>query len=246
MTLYLTGLLSLFSFLVLQSCSIGSTPKVSTKQAILSEWPTIKAAISAQRIAGYPNYDPKWIYVIDPAAQQMNVISLKNGKIHETLRCGTGKRGLGSAHAQTPPGFFTMGGVRIAKNADYSIQTGDSKRGVSGIYAEILYPPTHPAPKLRGYVPNGVVIHSYNPNASEMLYQRRAQRKIGRIPCTTGCPVPDIDEAPKLVSYLRESAGKFDPTASPNSYLRALISNGQVTQYQRNRLGDPIYILNRQ
>ena len=79
-----------------------------------------------------------------------------------------------------------------------------------------------------------------------MLYQRRAQRKIGRIPCTTGCPVPEIDEAPKLVSYLKQSAGKFDPTANPNSHLQALISSGQVREYQRNRLGDPIYILNRQ
>jgi hypothetical protein len=176
----------------------------------------------------------------------MQVISLKTREVRMTLRCGTGRRGLGTAHAQTPPGFFTMGGVRIARNADSSIQTGDSKRGVSGIYAEILYPPTHPDPKLRGYVPNGVVIHSYNPEASEMLRQRRAQRMIGRVPCTTGCPVPDIDEAHKLIPYLRQSAGKFDPTAKPNANLRALISTGQVKQYQRNQLGDPIYILNRQ
>jgi len=139
-----------------------------------------------------------------------------------------------------------MGGVRIARNADSSIQTGDSKRGVSGIYAEILYPPTYPDPKLRGYVPNGVVIHSYNPEASEMLRQRRAQRMIGRVPCTTGCPVPDTDEAHKLIPYLRQSAGKFDPTTKPNANLRVLLSTGQVKQYQRNQLGDPIYILNRQ
>jgi hypothetical protein len=176
----------------------------------------------------------------------MTVISAQTGQISQTLRCGTGKRGLGFAHAQTPPGFFTMGGVRIAKNADSSIQTGDSKRGVSGIYAEILYPPTYPDPKLRGYVPNGVVIHSYNPDASEMLRQRRAQRKIGRTPCTTGCPVPDIDEAHKLIPFLKQSAGKFDPTANPNANLRAFISSGRVKQYQRNQLGDPIYILNRQ
>ena len=246
MKTFAKGLFSLFSLLVLQSCSTSSLPKPSTKKAILLEWPIIKATILAQRRAGYPNYDPKWIYVVDPAAQQMNVVSLKTGEIYETLRCGTGKRGLGIAHAQTPPGFFPMGGVRIAKNANFSIQTGDTKRGVSGIYAELLYPPTHPDPKLRGFVPNGVVIHSYNPNASAMLYQRRAQRKIGRIPCTTGCPVLEIDGAPKLVSYLRQSAGKFDPTANPNSHLQALISSGQVREYQRNRLGDPIYILNRQ
>jgi hypothetical protein len=69
---------------------------------------------------------------------------------------------------------------------------------------------------------------------------------IGRVPCTTGCPVPDTDEAHKLIPYLRQSAGKFDPTAKPNANLRALISTGQVKQYQRNQLGDPIYILNRQ
>ena len=246
MTVLAKGLFLLASLLGLQSCSTSRAPKLSTKQAILIEWPTIKSTILAQRKVGYPNYDPKWIYVVDPATQRMNVVSLEPGETYETLRCGTGKRGLGIAHAQTPPGFFTMGGVRIAKNADYSIQTGDSKRGVSGIYAEILYPPTHSDPSLRGYVPNGVVIHSYNPNASEMLYQRHAQRKIGRIPCTTGCPVPEIDEAPRLVSYLKQSAGKFDPTANPNSHLQALIRSGQVTQYQRNQLGDPIYILNRQ
>lgn len=246
MTVLGKGLFLLISFLVLQSCSTGSDPQQSTRQAILIEWPTIKSTILAQRKVGYPNYDPKWIYVVDPATQQMNVVSLKTGETYETLRCGTGKRGLGISHAQTPPGFFTMGGVRIAKNADSSIQTGDSKRGVSGIYAEILYPPTHSDPTLRGYVPNGVVIHSYNPNASKMLYQRRAQRKIGRIPCTTGCPVLEIDEAPRLVSYLKQSAGKFDPTATPNTHLQALIRSGQVTQYHRDQLGDPIYILNRQ
>ncbi|MDB4638304.1 hypothetical protein OAE64_00285, partial [bacterium] len=66
-----------------------------TKQAILIEWPTIKSTILAQRKVGYPNYDPKWIYVVDPATQRMNVVSLETGKTYETLRCGTGKRGLG-------------------------------------------------------------------------------------------------------------------------------------------------------
>lgn len=246
MNMCLRASICFLAFCLMQSCSVGNPAKPSTKQAIVKEWPKIKAAIAAQRRAGHPSYDPKWVYVVDPATQRMTVISAQTGQISQTLRCGTGKRGLGFAHAQTPPGFFTMGGVRIAKNADSSIQTGDSKRGVSGIYAEILYPPTHPDPKLRGYVPNGVVIHSYNPDASEMLRQRRAQRKIGRIPCTTGCPVPDIDEAHKLVPFLKQSAGKFDPTANPNANLRALISSGRVKQYQRNQLGDPIYILNRQ
>lgn len=229
-------------FLVLQSCSnVGSSSGMGN-----SDWDKIQSSIAAQRRAGHPGYNPQWVYVVDPAAQRMHVISLKTGATHETLRCGTGKRGLGTGYAQTPPGFFTMGGVRIARNADSSIQTGDSKKGVSGIYAEILYPPTHHNPGLRGYVPNGVVIHSYNPDASEMLRQRRSQRKIGRIPCTTGCPVPDIDEAHKLIPYLKRSAGRFDPTANPNANLRSLISQGRVKVYQRNQLGDPIYILNRQ
>ncbi|MEN8784251.1 MAG: L,D-transpeptidase [Akkermansiaceae bacterium] len=235
----------IFAFLLLQSCSVGTLGKASGKLSP-SDWKRIETSIAAQRRAGHPNYNPQWLYVVDPRAQRMHVIDLKTRSISKTLRCGTGRLGLGTAHAQTPPGFFTMGGVRIAKNADSSIQTGDSKKGVSGVYAEILYPPTHPDPKLRGYVPNGVVIHSYNPDASEMLRQRRAQRMIGRVPCTTGCPVPDIDEVHNLVPYLKQSAGKFDPTANPNANLRALISNGQVKQYQRNQLGDPIYILNRQ
>ncbi len=233
-------------FLFLQSCSTGNASTSSPSVVPAADWTKIKSSIVAQRAAGHPSYKPTWVYVVDPRTQRMHVISLKTGKLQKTLRCGTGKRGLGTAHAQTPPGFFTMGGVRIAKNGNANIQTGDSKKGVSGIYAEILYPPTHPDPKLRGYVPNGVVIHSYNPNASEMLRQRRAQRMIGRVPCTTGCPVPDIDEAHLLIPYLKQSAGAFDPTANPNANLKALIKSGQVTQYQRKQLGDPIYILNRQ
>ncbi len=141
MTVLAKGLFLLASLLVLQSCSTSRAPKLSTKQAILIEWPTIKSTILAQRKAGYPNYDPKWIYVVDPATQRMNVVSLETGETYETLRCGTGKRGLGIAHAQTPPGFFTMGGVRIAKNADSSIQTGDSKmRGERDLCRDSLSP----------------------------------------------------------------------------------------------------------
>ena len=235
--------LASFILLLIPSCSTGTS---STEEALTKNWPSIQSAIKAQRRAGHPDYQPTWLYLVDPAKQRLLVVSAKTGKVHEKLRCGTGKRGLGTAHAQTPPGFFTMGGVRIAKNANHRIQTGDSKRGVSGIYAEILYPPSHPDPKLRGYVPNGVVIHSYNPETGNMLYQRRAQRKIGRIPCTTGCPVPDIDEFHKLIPYLKQSAGRFDPTANPNATLQNLIRTGQVKVYQRQQLGDPIYILNRQ
>ncbi|YCM42789.1 L,D-transpeptidase family protein [Verrucomicrobiaceae bacterium 227] len=243
MSVRVRSLIFFLALLLLPSCSSSSSSNPNLRS---SNWSAIDSFIAAQRRTGHPNYNPEWLYVVDPAAQRMHVISLKTRKIHETLRCGTGKRGLGFAHAQTPPGIFTMGGVRIAKNADTAIQTGDSKKGVSGIYAEMHYPPTHPDPKLRGYVPNGVVIHSYNPDASDMLHQRRAQRMIGRIPCTTGCPVPAIHEAHKLVPYLKISAGKFDPTANPNSNLRSLISRGQVKIYQRAQLGDPIYILNRQ
>jgi hypothetical protein len=233
------SLLSIFSlFFVLNSCSgSGDSGPPDLKK--------VQTFIAAQRKAGYPNYNPTWVYVVDPAKQRMQVIEIKTGKVHQTLRCGTGRLGLGFAHAQTPPGIFTMGGVRIAKGADSSIQTGDSKRGVSGIYAEILYPPTYPNAEVRGMVPNGVVIHSYNPEASEMLRRRRGERMIGRIPCTTGCPVPDIDEAHKLIPYLTQSAGRFDPTSKPNFRLENLIETGKVRVYQRNQLGDPIYILNR-
>ena len=237
------SLVFLLALLLLPSCSSSTSSRPNLRSA---NWAAIDSFIATQRQTGHPTYSPEWLYVVDPAAQRMHVVSLKTRKMHETLRCGTGKRGLGYGYAQTPPGFFTMGGVRIARNADPSIQTGDSKKGVSGIYAEMHYPPSHPNPALRGYVPNGVVIHSYNPDASDMLHQRRAQRMIGRIPCTTGCPVPEINEAHKLIPYLKKSAGRFDPTANPNSHLRTLISQGQVTVYQRQQLGDPIYILNHQ
>lgn len=227
------------------SCSTGTRTPVSTSRALEQDWGKIQASIEAQRRAGHPGYNPKWIYVVDPATQRMLVVSATTRSVQETLRCGTGKRGLGFAYAQTPPGFFVMGGVRIARNADASIQTGDTKKGVSGVYAEIVYPPTHPNPRLRGYVPNGVVIHSYNPDASSMLRQRRSQKMIGRVPCTTGCPVPDTDEVHKLIKYLKQSAGQFDPTSRPNANLRRLIREGKVKVYSRRQLGDPIYILNR-
>lgn len=237
--------LALLTLLIVPSCSSLNALGSSSGGLRSSDWATIQSSLEATRRAGHPDYDPKWLYVVNPATQRMQVISLQTRKAHETLRCGTGRRGLGFGHAQTPTGFFTMGGVRIARNANSAIQTGDSKKGVSGIYAEIHYPPTYPDPKLRGYVPNGVVIHSYHPGASEMLRQRRTQRKIGRIPCTTGCPVLDIDEAHRLIPYLKQSAGEFDPTANPNANLQRLISQGLVKVYQRQQLGDPIYILNR-
>jgi len=136
-----------------------------------------------------------------------------------------------------------MGGVRIAKNGDSSIQTGDTKKGVSGIYAELLYPPSCPDPELRSRVPNGVVIHTYNPNASTMLRERRSKRLIGRVPCTTGCPVPEIEDVKKLLPYLKGSAGQFDPDARPNAALRSLIKQGKVKQYANNRLGAGIFVI---
>ncbi len=235
-----------FALLLLQSCSPSSSTSSPAAKLLGIHWNTIESNIAAQRTAGHPNYDPTWLYLVDPATQRLHIINRKSGQIKESLRCGTGKNGLGDGDAQTPTGFFTMGGVRIAKNGNTAIQTGDSKKGVSGIYAEMLYPPTHPDPTLRGLVPNNVVIHSYNPAVSNMLAQRRNQRLIGRVPCTTGCPVPDIEDAPKLVPYLKKSAGQFDPSANPNNNLRALINSGQVKQYQRNQLGAAIYILNRQ
>ncbi len=203
----------------------------------------IEAGIHAQRASGQPSYNPTYVFVVDPAKQRMHILDRKRRDLATTVRCGTGKRGLGFGSSQTPTGFFTMGGVRIAKNADTSIQTGDTKKGVTGIYAEILYPPSFPDPELRGRVPNNVVIHSYNPKVSEMLRQRRAKRLIGRVPCTTGCPVPDVDEAKKLVRYLRVSAGKFDPDTRPNATLRRLIAQGKVKQYSSNRLGAAIFIM---
>ena len=236
-------------FLLLQACSTGNStasPASPAAKLLGANWTVIESSIAAQRTAGYPDYNPKWLYVVDPGTQRMHIIDRRSGQVKETFRCGTGKGGLGIADGQTPPGFFTMGGVRIAKGGNTNIQTGDSKKGVSGIYAEILYPPTHPDPKLRGMVPNGVVIHSYNPSVSGMLGRRRSERLIGRVPCTTGCPVPDIEDAPKLIPYLTQSYGRFDSTANPNANLRALINSGQVKEYQRDQLGAAIYILNRQ
>jgi hypothetical protein len=203
----------------------------------------IEDGIMAQRHAGHPRYHPTYVFVVDPATQRMHVLDRQRQTIALTLRCGTGREGLGLEDGQTPTGFFTMGGVRIARNADTSLQTGDTKKGVSGVYAELLFPPSDPDPKLRGRVPNGVVIHSYNPRASEMLRQRRAQRLIGKTPCTTGCPVLDIDEVKKLVPFLRVSAGPFDPDARPNAALRSLIASGKVKQHQGKGLGAGIFVM---
>ncbi|MDF1815531.1 MAG: L,D-transpeptidase [Verrucomicrobiales bacterium] len=205
----------------------------------------LKDGIEAQKYAGHPDYNPSVAYVVDPSKQEMTIYNLDSWAPVLTIPVGTGKRGLGFGGAQTPIGFFTMGGVRIAKNANAYIQTGDSKTGVSGVYAEILYPPSHKKASLRGRVPNNVIIHGFNPRASSMLRDRHEKKMIGRIPCTTGCPVPGMNDLPKLAPYLKQSAGKFDPTARPNSALRSLIRRKQVVEYSsKNQLGDPILILN--
>ena len=123
MPLRLLIALALLVLPLLQSCSTGLD--------IASQWSTIESSVAAQRRAGHADYDPQWLFLVDPSTQRLHVLSLQTRQIHETLRCGTGKRGLGFGHAQTPTGFFTMGGVRIARNANPAIQTGDSKTGVS-------------------------------------------------------------------------------------------------------------------
>lgn len=223
------------------SVRISPDPRIDLEMVNLFE-----RGIEAQRRAGHPGYNPERVYLIDPSRQQMHVINRKTGSVEVSLPTGTGKRGLGFAGAQTPVGFFTMGGVRIAKDASAYIQTGDSRQGVSGIYAEILYPPSHPDPRLRGRVPNNVIIHGFNPRVSSMLRERHEKKLIGRIPCTTGCPVLAIKDLPILAPYLKKSAGAFDPSSRPNSNLRRLIARRQVVQYSNKiRLGDPILILDR-
>ena len=76
-----------------------------------------------------------------------------------------------------------------------------------------------------------------------MLRERRSKRLIGRVPCTTGCPVPEIEDVKKLVRYIKVSAGRFDIDARPNAALRSLIRKGKVKQYARDRLGAGIFIM---
>lgn len=92
----------------------------------------------------------------DPTTQRLHVISLQTRQIHETLRCGTGKRGLGFGPAQTPTGFFTIGGVRIARNSDPAIQTGDSKTSLQRS-AGPFDPTAHPNATLQALINSGQV-----------------------------------------------------------------------------------------
>jgi len=204
---------------------------------------TIESHIDAQRKAGHPDYDPAFVYVVDPRSQRLHVLSRESGQIALTLRVGTGSNGVGFDSGQTPPGFYVMGGVRIARNADWRLQTGDTKTGVSGFYAELLYPPSHPDPAERGTVPINVVMHSFNPNVSSMLRERHERQLIGKEPCTTGCPVVRPQDAPQLAPFLEQSAGPFDPSANPNRALRRLIRWRKVREYSNDRLGDAIYVI---
>lgn len=207
----------------------------------------IQRGIAAVRNAGHPRYAPTYVYVVDPAAQKLHVLSAQSFQVQLTLPAGTGSNGLGFGDGQTPTGFYTMGGVRIAKHASSDIQTGDSRPGVSGIYAELLYPPQHPDKSKRGTVPINVVMHSFNPKVSPALRRRHEQGLIGKEPCTTGCPVVRPQDAIQLVPYLKESAGSFDPATKAGPALSKLIRNGLVQQYPArrlfNQLGDPIYII---
>jgi hypothetical protein len=204
----------------------------------------IRVHIDAVRKSGERHYIPELIYVVDPSAQRMHILNGKTYQLEKTLLTGTGSNGVGFKGGQTPPGFYTMGGVRIAKNASASIQTGDTRSGVSGVYAELLYPPTHEDPAKRGKVPINVVIHSFNPAVSEMLRRRHEDGLIGKVPCTTGCPVLRPQDTAILAPYLIRSAGRFDPGTKPGDSLRALIRSKQVTEHSRRGLGDPIFIIN--
>ena len=192
------------------------------------------------------HYQPKYIYVVDPSTQRLHLLSAESYTLIKTYLVGTGSKGLGFGDGQTPPGFYTMGGVRVASGP--FVQTGDSRPGVSGVYAELLYPPGHPK---EGSVPNNVVIHSFNPAVSAELRRRYDQKLIGKQPCTTGCPVLRPEDVGELAPKFIESAGSFDPATKPGSALSKLIRDGKVRQYPpkkflgllSKKLGDPIYII---
>lgn len=230
------------------SASESPGPAVPVQPVTLTAIQEIQAQIDAVRNAGHPRYQPRHVYVVDPATQRLHILAPGSFQVELTLLAGTGSNGVGFGDGQTPPGFYTMGGVRIARNASSDIQTGDSRPGVSGVYAELLYPPTHPEKAKRGRVPINVVIHSFNPKVSATLRRRHEDGLIGKQPCTTGCPVVRPQDAIQLVPFLKESAGSFDPATKAGPALRELIRKGAVTEYPKlrlgDRLGDPIYILN--
>lgn len=193
--------------------------------------------------SGSPGYSPKYVYVVDPRAQRMHILFAKDYQLACTLPVGTGSRGVGFESSQTPPGFYTMGGVRIAKDASSGIQTGSHLAGISGVFAELHFPPDHPDVATRGRIPINVVMHSYNPKASNMLRKRFESGLIGKVPCTMGCPVFNPQDAPIVAPYLEQSAGEFDPASKPGPALRELLRSGQVVEHSRKQLGDVIFVI---
>ena len=194
--------------------------------------------------SGSPCYSPKYIYVVDPKTQRMHILFAKSYGLACTLPAGTGSRGVGFGSSQTPPGFYTMGGVRIAKDASSDIQTGSNLAGISGVFAELHYPPDHPKVAERGKIPINVVMHSYNPKASNMLRNRFEKGLIGKVPCTMGCPVFNPQDAPVVAPYFEQSAGEFDPASKPGPALRELLRTGKVVEYTHKRIGDVIFVIN--
>lgn len=239
----LPSLVLVHLILSLQSASPADAP-ASLPPVTVNTIQEIQRQIQAVQNAGHPRYQPQFVYVVDPSTQRLHVLSGDSFEVKLTLPAGTGAKGVGFADGQTPPGFYTMGGVRIAKDASASIQTGDSRPGVSGIYAELLYPPQFPDKAKRGKVPINVVIHSFNPKVSEALRRRYEDGLIGKEPCTTGCPVVHPNDASKLAPFLKESSGSFDPSTRAGTKLAELIRKKLVVEYShRFRLGDPIYIV---
>lgn len=223
--------------------SESQTPPISP-QVIEEIRGHIDALNQALQESGAPGYCPKYIYVIAPEAQRMHILLAENFQMACTLPVATGIRGVGFGRSQTPPGFYTMGGVRIARNASADIQTGSNLAGISGVFAELHYPPDHPSVADRGRIPINVVMHSYNPKASDMLRKRYEGKLVGKVPCTMGCPVFSPEDAPVVAPYLEQSAGEFDPASKPGPALRELLRTGQVVEYARKQLGDVIYVIN--
>jgi hypothetical protein len=70
MPLRLLIALALLVLPLLQSCSTGLD--------IASQWSTIESSVAAQRRAGHADYDPQWLFLVDPSTQRLHVLSLHN------------------------------------------------------------------------------------------------------------------------------------------------------------------------
>lgn len=245
--------------LALSSAGVGSSEGRSSPESAARDEPRsgpvspqvieeiqghLDALNAMRKEAGSPCYSPKYIYVVDPQAQRMHILFAKDYQMACTLPVGTGVRGVGFGSSQTPPGFYTMGGVRIAKDASADIQTGSNLAGISGVFAELHFPPDYPDVANRGRIPVNVVMHSYNPKASNMLRKRYEEGLIGKVPCTMGCPVFKPEDAPVVAPYFEQSAGEFDAASKPGAALRELIRTGKVVEHSRKQLGDVIFVIN--